>query len=159
MKKFAALLLAALVVSLGLVGFTSSGASNAAGICPKAPYTGCVRTSIYATHPAKTVRVNKRSHRYALYTHVSVSAGNAAPKSAVKGTVTYVLKRYGRTVFTRHFTYRKNVGTRASLKTGAYRLSVIFTPKRGSVVKRSGATYRFTVKNALKKPVKKHAKR
>lgn len=146
MKKYAALLLAALVVCLGLAGFTTSGAANATGICPTYPYSGCVGTHVAGTHPPATVHVNKKSHHYTAKVRINVEAGNHAPQSAVKGTVTIVIKRYGKVIATRHLTYHQGMTVSRSLPTGKYQISVQFVPAKGSAAKGSTTVYHFTVK-------------
>lgn len=146
MKKFAALLLTALVMSLGFVS-ASGTASNAAtpGICPKAPYTGCVKTYTWASHPASTVHVAKRSKTYHLSVRPSVGAGNLAPTRLIKGTVTVVLKLNGRTIWNRTKAYPGSTVS-GYLKTGRYTVIVTFKPAKGSVLKGSSRSYGFTVK-------------
>lgn len=131
MKSLVLGLLAALVVSLGLVTVPTAATE---------PYPGSVATSASASGPSTI----QRGHRPTSKVLVR-AAGNAKPVGKIR--VSYVRTRGG-------FSASKNIryyGEAVSFpgpsltRRGKYRVSTTFVPKKGSVWQRSATSYTLKV--------------
>jgi hypothetical protein len=123
MKKLIASLFTALCMTVGLVAVSGGAPANAA------PYPGTVKTTTVVKAPAKV----KHSHKDVKIKPV-VRAGSTSPKGTVTMTVKLghkVIKKITRTYKAgRYFTVKL-------AKKGKYTVTVVFTPAKNSVWKKS----------------------
>ena len=133
MQKFFASLIAAVVMTAGLVAFSG-------GTATAAPYTGTVATSTRIDAP-NTVKVNRRATIGVKVT----SDGNAEPKGRVTISVTRALGGYRVTDNRAYTGSRINFTTTKLRKLGKYIVRVKFDRKPGSVFMDSDNTDAFKV--------------
>ena len=133
MQKFFASLIAAVVMTAGLVAFSG-------GTATAAPYTGTVPTSTRIDAP-NTVKINRRATVGVKVT----SNGNAEPKGRVTISVTRALGGYRFTDNRAYTGSRINFTTTKLRKLGKYIVRVKFDRKPGSVFMDSDNTDTFKV--------------
>ena len=132
MKKFLVAVVAAALLSTGLVAASSVAAS--AGT-----YPGTVKTRTHA------VSVNVKAHHTAkIKTSVATyGKGKATGKTAFVFVNKKTAKVY---TFSRKFSGAPTVFTFKGLKAGSYKVVVTFVPKKGSVYKASSGSTSVKVK-------------